>query len=462
MATVTQRNGTYKITVSCGYDITGKQIRRSMTWKPAPNMTKKQIEKELNNQMVRFEDKVRNGECLDGKMKLSDFMAIWFKDYAEKELKPKTVEHYKTLSERVGQALGHLKLEAVNRHHIMSFYDNLQEENIRKDIRFRCLIDLKAYRKENKLKKIDISTSAAVSLATLDTMEKGGNVTMQSAEKLCAALGLKMNKTFAPVENKTLSAKTIRLYHAFLSSVFSKAVEWEMIKSNPCALAKPPKLENKEPSSLEQDEVKQMLAALENESIQNRTMVQMLVFIGMRRGELLGLKWSDIDFNNKLISIRRTLHYTPHKGTYTTEPKTKASERVIKLPNTVIDILNTYKAWQSRERLKVGDRWKNENYIFTRFDGSPVNPDYLSGWFKSFVRNNNLPEDTHIHSLRHTNASILISEHTPITTVAKRLGHADATTTAKIYAHAIRSADEAAAEVIDNVFSFNSPCEKTG
>lgn len=452
MATITQRNGTYKITVSCGYDINGKQLRKSMTWKPESGMTKRQIEKELNNQAVRFEDKVKSGECLDGKMKLSDFMIIWFKDYANKELKPKTVEHYKALSERTAQALGHLRLESINRHHIMSFYDNLAEENIRKDTKYRCQIDLKAYRKDNKIKKVDISAASGVSLPTLDTMEKGGNVSLQSAEKLCSALGFNLKKTFSPVEKKTLSNKTIRLYHAFISSMLSTAVQWEMIKANPCALVKPPKLEKKDPVYLDENEANKMLLLLEDESIQNRTMIQMLVFVGMRRGELLALKWSDVDFNNKLLSIRRTLQYSSGKGTYTTEPKTNTSERVIKISDTVIEILKTYKTWQNKERLKVGDKWQNNNYIFTRFDGTPVNPDYLTAWFKGFIRKNNLP-DIHIHSLRHTNATMLIAHGAPITTVAKRLGHADATTTAKIYAHALRSADEAAAEVLNDILS---------
>lgn len=100
--------------------------------------------------------------------------------------------------------------------------------------------------------------------------------------------------------------------------------------------------------------------------------------------------------------------------------------------------------------VKMGDVWKDEGFIFTRHTGEPIRPDYLTGWFKSFVKRNNLP-DIHIHSLRHTNASLQIAAGTPLTTVAHRLGHANANTTTKIYAHFIKSADETAAQALQEM-----------
>lgn len=103
MSTITKRNNSYKITVSAGYDSTGKQIRRNMTWTPSPNMSEKQIQKELERQAVLFEEKCRNGIMMSGAVKLSDFAEKWFADYAEKRLAPKTILRYRDFMKRINR-----------------------------------------------------------------------------------------------------------------------------------------------------------------------------------------------------------------------------------------------------------------------------------------------------------------------------------------------------------------------
>ena len=115
-------------------------------------------------------------------------------------------------------------------------------------------------------------------------------------------------------------------------------------------------------------------------------------------------------------------------------------------------MLKEYIAWQCEQRLLLGDKWINTGYIFTSWNGKPIHPDTLSGWFRDFVRENNLP-DICLHSLRHTNASLLIASGVNLTTVAGRLGHANTNTTTKIYAHAIKSADEMAADTLQNILN---------
>ena len=114
--------------------------------------------------------------------------------------------------------------------------------------------------------------------------------------------------------------------------------------------------------------------------------------------------------------------------------------------------MKIYKQWQIERKLELGDRWNNSDKIFTSDDGKPLHPDTLSSWFAKFIKahTNELPTIS-IHSLRHTNATLQIAGGVPLTTVAKRLGHSNTVTTGRIYAHAIQSADAAAAETIENL-----------
>lgn len=125
MATITKRGNSYRITVSCGYDLNGKQLRRTMTWVPPDGMTARQIQKEANRQAVLFEEKCRTGQVLDGNIKFADFAERWFKDYAEKQLRPTTVARYHVLMPRINAAIGHIRLDKLQPHHLMQFYNNL-------------------------------------------------------------------------------------------------------------------------------------------------------------------------------------------------------------------------------------------------------------------------------------------------------------------------------------------------
>lgn len=131
MATVTKRGDSYKITVSCGYNLEGKQIRRHTTWKPEPGMTARQIKKELDRQTVLFEERCRSGQVLDGNVTLADFIERWFQDYAEQQLRPTTIAGYRKLLKRTLPAIGHIRLSKLQPHHLMKFYANLAEPGIR-------------------------------------------------------------------------------------------------------------------------------------------------------------------------------------------------------------------------------------------------------------------------------------------------------------------------------------------
>lgn len=129
MATVTKRGGTYRIRVSCGYTPDGKQIMQTMRWKPAPGMTERQIEKELERQKVLFEESC-SGQTVGGNIKFEVFAKQWFKEYAEVKLRERTIARYRQLEARTYAALGHLHMDKITVRHVQKFIHNLGEEGI--------------------------------------------------------------------------------------------------------------------------------------------------------------------------------------------------------------------------------------------------------------------------------------------------------------------------------------------
>lgn len=453
MATIQKRKDSYKITVSCGYDLTGKQIRKTTTWTPDHGMTAKQIEKELERQKVLFEERCRSGQVLEGSIKFADFAEKWFQDYAQKQLRAETLAGYRTFMKRINAAIGHIKLDRLQPHHLLSFYSNLQEIGIREDTKYKCKIDLKSYLKTQKLTKKKVTQLCNISMTTLDSICKGNNVNESSAKVLCSALSLDLYNTFEVLNKDVgLSAKTIQHYHSLISSILSTAVQWQVIASNPCTRVRPPKLEKKNARYLNEVQAAHLLELLETENMQYKTMIKLLLYTGFRRGELCGLEWDDIDFNNCVIHVRRSSNYVPDKGIFVDETKNATSIRCIKVPTIAFEMLQDYRRWQIEERLKVGDQWQDNNRLFTTWNGKPIHPDSITGWFHNFIIKTDLPYIT-VHSLRHTNATLQIAGGVPLSTISDRLGHADTATTGRIYVHAIRSADEAAAETLENLLN---------
>ena len=163
---------------------------------------------------------------------------------------------------------------------------------------------------------------------------------------------------------------------------------------------------------------------------------------------MLGLRWGDIDFEAETIQVKQTTAYVSGKGVITDTPKNVTSKRPLRLSSSVFVLLRSIIVWQQEQKEACGNKWRNtDNRIFTNEDGSPLFPDTLTKWFTTFKRSG-LPKVT-IHSLRHTFASLMIANGTPLIVVSKRLGHAKPSTTSNIYAHAIRKAEEKALEATD-------------
>lgn len=456
MPTITKRNNTYRITVSLGNDSTGKQIRKYMTYKPSSGMTEKQIEKEVQKQAVLFEEKCQKGLYLDGSIKFSEFADKWFTDYAEHNLKAKTLYRYRLFLKRINPAIGHIHLDKLQPHHLTQFYNNLKESGIREDVKYKSKINFREFMDSHSLTKSKLSEQSDVSVYSIGSVIAGDNVNYETALKISDSLNMKLEDIFTPADDtKTLSDKTVHHYHAFISSVLSTAVQWQVIFSNPCERVKPPKVTKKEARYLEENELEslvEILDTLPEDESQNVTMIKLLIFTGLRRGELCGLKWCDVDFNRRELNIERNLLYLPDKGIYEDTPKTETSTRSISISDSIIALLTQHRIWQTKKRLEVGDQWNDTEYLFTSYNGLPLHPDTISSWFRKLIEKYNLP-DVSIHSLRHTNATLLLMNGLPVKTVSSRLGHSNAVTTSNIYSHALKSKEEKASEIMDDIIT---------
>ena len=253
--------------------------------------------------------------------------------------------------------------------------------------------------------------------------------------------------------DKPLASKTIRHNLSFISDVFRYAVRMDLVSDNPCRKVTIPKGEVKEKPIYSQEEIAQLLTAINGEDTKYRAFFYLIAYSGFRRSEMLGLEWKDIDFKNNIISIKRTSNYTSERGIYTDTTKTKRSKRVLKISPYIMGILKELKDEQDEEALRLGDKWVESDRLFVEWNGEPMNNQTPYGWLKEFCEKNDMPFYG-IHSFRHFAASALISSGLDVVTVSGALGHCNSGTTLNVYAHMFQTTQARVAQTMDGAFSF--------
>lgn len=259
---------------------------------------------------------------------------------------------------------------------------------------------------------------------------------------------------------KPLASKTIRHNLSFISDVFSYAVKMDLLSDNPCRKVTIPKGEVKEKPIYSQEEMALLLTRISGEPTKYRAFFFLIAYSGFRRSEMLGLEWKDVDFEHNVITIKRTSNYTAGRGTYTDTTKTKKSQRSLKFPQSVMDLLREYKAEHDEERIKLGTKWQDYDRLFVKWDGRPMNNNTPYFWLKEFCEENNF-RFCDIHSLRHFYASALINEGVDAATVSGALGHSTITTTTSIYCHVFNQAQARAGDAIASVLDFKKHSDDT-
>lgn len=357
---------------------------------------------------------------------------------------------------RVDAAIGHIPLGKLRPHHIDCFCSNLAETGIKKVTCTAVARDLQSIVMRSGITRNALAKAAGVAPVTITKACRQERICKVSADKIAVALGMDTNNLFqldSPKEG--LSQKTIRHHYSLICSILESAVKLQVIYDNPARRVNPPRVEKKEAAYLDDKQAVCVVNALMQSPIKWKTIVMLLMHSGMRRGEACGLVWDDLDFESNLVHITKANQYLAGKGIFEKDPKTSSSVRVIKLPDVMFSMLCEYRAWHVAGRLKMGDRWQDSGKVFTQENGDPLHPDSITGWMASFRNAYNLPYFTP-HTLRHTNATLLIMQGIPIKAVSARLGHASQNTTNAVYSHAIQTVDAMASDVIGEVLSKNN------
>jgi len=251
----------------------------------------------------------------------------------------------------------------------------------------------------------------------------------------------------ALLKTGTLSARTIGHAHRVLHKALADAVRHELVTRNPASVVSPPKVMTGEVAILNAGQVKAVLAAMRDTVIYPQVVV--LLSTGIRRGEIAGLQWADLDLDAGKLRIERAIEKTKAHGLRIKQPKTKHGRRSIALPASAVDILKAHRKAQLELRVQLGlGKLLPDAFVFGTIEGQPRDPDRLTQDWKRFTAARGLPRVT-LHALRHSHASALIAAGADPVTVSRRLGHGSPVITMAVYAHLFDRSDEAAAKAID-------------
>ena len=300
----------YRIVVSVGYDCHGKQIRRRSIWTPPRrNMTERQMEKEATAAAYKFEEQINNGFLLDNAQPFSQY-AQYVLDIKETSgVQPSTIDRYIELLQRINEAIGHLAIGKIRPQHLNEFYKDLKDNGVRMDtVRAIAKRSLNQALNELGISKAELSRRSGVAASTITKVTRGDSVRVDSAKAIAIALEGELEEYFKIQDaTKPLADKTILEHHRLISTILGQAEKELLITYNPAAKATPPKAKKSRPDYYQPDEVDDILCALEYAPIKWRTITYMLLDTGCRRGEIMGLPWSNVDLDTGIIVIDRAL-----------------------------------------------------------------------------------------------------------------------------------------------------------
>lgn len=425
------------------------EFHLGVEYMPAPANTSKnkctnpKINKRNNRKIIyRIKDEVPL---------LKDYIKYWLNTA---ELAPKTRDQYNYLSRRIITSLGDIPLNKITASHLNCFYSDLRKEVVNTKCSYAKASKFEYYKTKLTISNCLLSKLTNLSETTISEASKGKHIKISSAEKIANAMSMETELLFdLHLVEGHLSTKTIHHHHSFIRTILASAKRENLIKVNVASeYIKPPQKSKAKAKYLTDVQAKQFVKALLDEpDIRIKTALTILIFSGVRRGELLGLEWEDIDFIENIININRASQYVMGQGIIEVPPKNETSVRGIHVPDYVMALLSSYRCWWNNEKSKMSKNWiGNKNRLFVTKVGTPLFPDTINYWLNSFIVRNSLPKVSP-HNLRHTFATLQLVAGVDLRTLQSRTGHAQASTLLNTYAHVIKSAQERASSVLNDI-----------
>lgn len=392
----------FRLVISGGLDGSGKQNKQTRLFKSDANMTEAQKQKAANEALALFIADLKKGNGAQSQgMTVAKLWAYWLEHYAETNLEQTTVEYYKNMWPRINKAIGHMRIDRIKPEHIQAFMKKLGEPGIKK-------------------------------------IQQKKNASPEEKEKPPAKL--------SPV--------TIRKYHAVISGMFSKAVKWRFMDYNPCDHTEAPKAQQNQKQIYDLETTGKFLESLDGEETRHQLMILLALSAGLRREEIFGLRWCDIDEN--IISIRQA-RVVVGSQIITKTPKTASSMRSVSIPAELVALIKKHSAEEAAKRLKKGAEWKgkdkaDDDLIFTTWDGSDLHPQSMNNFLRRFCIEHDFPT-IQPHAFRHMAGTFLIASGTDIRTLSGKMGHSRTSITMNIYAHLLKSAESETANTMTNILA---------
>ena len=371
-----------------GYDPgTGKQIQKSITGK---------TQKEVAQRLRKITNEIDTEQYIEPcKMMLREWLEVWQRDYLM-SVKPFTVLNYsQQIKNHINPSLGAIRLDALNPHTIQGFYNSLAKEGMM----------VPRHGKDGK------------------AIRKDGKIVYENA---------------AP-----LSAKTIKNIHGILHKALQQAVKVGYIRFNPTDFCELPRVERKEIVPLDAYDIAKFTAAIKGNRFE--TILLVMLFTGMRRGEVCGLTWDCINLEKGTIRINKQLQNVPgHPGEWRLVSTKNGKGRTILAAPTIINLLRKHRLHQNETRLKAGSLWQDNSLVFCNEIGERISPHTVYDNYKKIVKSIGLPQ-ARLHDLRHSYAVAAIQSGDDIKTVQGNLGHATAAFTLDVYGHVTLQMQQASA-----------------
>jgi len=236
---------------------------------------------------------------------------------------------------------------------------------------------------------------------------------------------------YAKKLDEKLSSKVVHEIHGVLHLALKNAVLWGLVPRNVCDLVTPPRIVSREVVPLTIEQARVLMNHVHGHRLE--VLLAMAVVTGMRRGELLALHWSNIDFERGLLLVLHSVDFIAGHGYVEGKPKTAAGKRVVSLPSFLLDMLKQHRAQQLEQRAIVAD-WVDNDLVFSNLKGGYMHPNHMGEEFRDLLKEAGLPP-LRFHDLRHSAATILLARGVNIKVVSELLGHSDIVITLRTYGH---------------------------